>query len=205
MGMRKMKSSGADGIARHWFPLPLLAVAHLSGVLLGIGCIKLLGPSEGLCTYLGDYLASVAGSEDVVVSLGSVVWAVVRWVIPLMAGGLFPIGLITVPLVLAVHGFFLSCAIAAMLMAFQRAGIWLCVVTFGVQTLLIFPALLMIGVESFSSAVERTSLGKPFEKERNGLGVSFALLPSVGLLLLGIALQYTVMPGLLRAVSQRLL
>ena len=184
-------------------------------VLLGVffaaggaaGCL-FAGMADGeggasLARYLADYLTLASGGT-VERSFWPILWQELRYFAAAAVLGVTALGVIGMPVLFCVRGFFFAFSVACFCRVFGGIGLVPALVLFGLPALLWAPALFLTGVQGLLSA--RCLLGR-------GLGDVHAALPFTpfywlrigicGLLTLACALaEYAAVPILLRAAAR---
>lgn len=186
-----------------WMGWPYLTVLLLSFLLGALGgfFLAISGDfSNELRGYLMDYFQFTA-QGSVEVSFVSVVWDCIRWPLAVLAFSFTALGAVAIPLLIFTRGFLLSYAAASICAILGRDGSVAALVLFWSTVLLVLPALFVISCECLRSACSRlpgaaASAGKWCRPE--------VLLPTVGVLAIAVALQWTLTPGILSAVCIRL-
>lgn len=185
-----------------------LAVLALSFLLGGIGGCVLAALASGqggeeLCAYLSDYLA-LAGEGELPRGLWPVLWGQLKVLLLTLILGITALGVVGLPVVFGVRGFFFTFSSACFCRVFGGRGLFAAFALLGLPALLWIPALFLAGVRGFSSACAllRQSLGE-------GRGGPVWRGPCwyqaglcVGLALGAGALEYWVAPVLLRAAAR---
>lgn len=174
----------------------------------GAGCL-FAAMSDGagageLSAYLAGYLELARGG-DLPRELWAVLWGQIKYQLAAVALGLTALGVVGLPVLFGVRGFFLSFSAACFFRVFGGRGMLPAFALFGLPALLWAPALFLSGTPGLLAAQKllRRSLGE----ERGGsplldrslwvrAGVSMGLALAAGLL------EYWVVPVLLRAAAR---
>lgn len=181
-----------------------------SSFLLGgcVGCLTAaLSSGEGagiLCEYLSDYLI-LAGQGGLPSELWPALWGQLKYLLAVMVLGFTVIGVLGIPLLMGIRGFFLAFSAACFVRVFGSAGAFPAFILFGLPALLWAPALFLAGVQSWSGALallhrmigdggRRGFYLGTLDWGRAGLCVGLTL--GCGLL------EYWVVPVLLRAAAR---
>ena len=184
-----------DGLTQ----LAMLGVCFLAGGLSGFFFSGLGGDSSELIDYLRCYFQS-AGQGSVEPSLWSSVWDLARWPLLAFLLGSTALGALGLPILLGVRGFLLSFSAATLARLFGLPGVAASLAVFGVTALVAVPVLFVVSVDAFRQSLGRLSGERsPAWNQRIQ-----ALSPCVGLLVLAVALQQTLMPALLTVVCSHL-
>lgn len=184
----------------------LLAVLVLSFLLGGgAGCLlAALAGGEGareLSTYLSDYLTAVQTSE-LSPELFVVVWEQSKVLLAALLLGLTSLGVLGLPLLFGVRGFFFTFSAACFCRVFGGRGALPAFVLFALPALLWAPALFLLGTSGFCSS--RRLLGRTLGEGGGSLfpvnwyqaGVCLCLSLTAGLL------EFWVVPVLLRGMTR---
>lgn len=203
MGMRIRKKLDLPSEQRT--TLALLSIAFLIGGTAGCLLAVLSGKASAdeLSRYLADYLALAQGGE-LPRGLWLLVWDQVKYLLAALILGVTALGIVGLPILFGVRGFFLSFPAACFCRVFGGRGLFPAFVLFGLPALLWAPALFLVGVPGFLSAQElmRRSLGEG----RGGVPLNGAYWCRAGLcvclVLVAGLLEYWVVPVLLRAAAR---
>lgn len=198
---------------KHW-DLPsgqrgALAVLGLFFFLGGAGGCLFAALSDGegavqLASYLGDYLL-LARDGGVTPSLWSLLWTRGRDLLAVFVLGLTALGVVGIPLLLGVRGFFLCFSVGCFCRVFGTAGLLPAFALFGLPALLWAPGLFLMGVPGLGQA--KGLLDRSLAPGGRGVGLPVAgQLRRTGVgagLILGCALlEYWVVPVLLEACAR---
>lgn len=185
-----------DGLTQ----LAILGVCFLVGGLGGFFFSSLGGDSPELLDYLRRYFQAAGQGNGVEPSLLSSVWELTRWPLAAFLLGSTALGALGLPVLLGARGFLLSFAAVTLARLFGLPGVAASLSVFGVTALVAVPVLFVVSVDAFRQSLSRLSGERsPAWNQR-----AQALSPCVGLLVLAVALQQTLMPALLTAVCSRL-
>lgn len=196
MGSRIKAAPVWDGLTQ----LTILGVCFLAGGLSGFFFSSLGGDSPELMDYLSSYFQSVGQGSGVEPSLWSSAWELTRWPLAAFLLGSTALGALGLPVLLGVRGFLLSFATATLARLFGLPGVAVSLAVFGVTALVAVPVLFVVSLDAFRQSLGRLSGERsPVWNQRIQ-----ALSPWVGLLVLAVALQQTLMPALLTVVCNRL-
>lgn len=191
-----------------WGPgaaVAVLGVAFLLGGIAG-GMFAGLAQGEGaleLGNYLSDYL-TLAAEGTVLRSVWPVLWEQLRYLLAAVILGLTAIGVVGLPILFCVRGFFFSFSVGCFFRVFGGAGLLPALVLFGLPALLWAPGFFLAGTQGLSNAqaLLRRGLGEGRWElpacqmvywARNGLCCVLFLVCS--------ALEYVVVPVLLKAAA----
>lgn len=196
MGSRIKAAPVWDGLTQ----LAILGVCFLAGGLSGFFFSSLGGDSPELMDYLSRYFQSAGQGSGVEPSLWFSIWELTRWPLAAFLLGSTALGALGLPVLLGVRGFLLSFATATLARLFGLPGVAASLAVFGVTALVAVPVLFVISLDAFRQSLGRLSGEKsPTWNQRIQ-----ALSPCLGLLVLAVALQQTLMPALLAVVCSRL-
>lgn len=172
------------------------------------GCI-LAAWSDGqgaqeLSAYLEDYLF-LAGEGELAGRLWPVVWDRMRDLLAAMILGATVFGIVGLPVLMGVQGFFLSFSVGCFCRVFGGAGLLPAFALFGLPALLWAPSLFLIGVQGFQrsrSLLSRT-LGNGGKQAAGYSGDFWRRIGLCAGLSLGCALlEHWVVPVLLEACAR---
>ena len=208
IGCTEVRALGKKGRELDWPWGAALAVLGLSFLLGGCaGCLLAgLAGGEGgreLSAYLTDYLAAV----DTMPSPGlwTVLWEQGKSLLAALLLGMTALGVLGLPLLFGVRGFFFTFSAACFCRVFGAGGVLSGFILFALPALLWAPALFLAGTQSLRSS--RQLLGRALGEERTGpvFGRPAYWCTAglcAGLTLAGGLLEYWVVPVLLRAAVQ---
>lgn len=185
---------------RGWPYLFTLLICFSVGALCGFLLAFLGEPSIELENYLLDYFGLVS-ERELGISFFSVFWDCVRWPLFVILFGFTAFGVVLIPLVFLIRGFLLSYSVASFGVLLGDKGVAVAAVLFGISVLLILPVLFVIGCESLRAVCMR--LPKSSFSGENCFKPE-VLLPSIGVLAIAVALQWTLTPNLLSTACARL-
>lgn len=200
MGMRIRKKW--DLPSEQTVALVMLAAAFLLGGITGSVFVSMSSEAgaQELSGYLTGYLA-LAETEELPRGLWQVLWGQLKFFLAALALGLTGLGVIGLPVLFGVRGFFFTFPVACFFRVFGVSGFFPAFLLLGLSALLWAPALFLIGVPGFLSAQRqlRRSMGEGRgEIPTSGAYWSRAGL-CVGLSLAAGLLEFWVVPVLLRA------
>ena len=185
--------------------LVLLGALFLAGGTVGCLFAGLADGAGGasLAGYLADYL-TLAANGTVARSFWPLLWQEARYFLAAAVLGLTALGLVGIPAVLCVRGFFLGFSAACFCRVFGLAGLVPAAVLFGLPALLWAPALFLTGVQGVLSS--RCLLLRVLGDSRGGPPFSSAYwlrLAGCAVLVLACAMaEYAAVPVLLRAAAR---
>ena len=196
MGSRFRSAPAWDGLTQ----LAILGVCFAAGALGGFffsGCSK---DDPELLGYLSQYFQMAGHGSGIEPLLWSSVWDLGRWPLAAFLLGGTALGAIGIPVLLGARGFLLAFSVATFARLFGLSGMAVSLAAFGVTALVAVPVLFVASTAAF-----RQSLGRLSGEQSPAWGERVqALAPCIGLLVLAVALQQTVMPALLTAVCARM-
>lgn len=199
MGMRIRKKW--DLPSDQTVALVILAVAFLLGGIAGSVFISLsseVGARE-LSDYLTGYL-TLAETEELPRSLWPVLWGQLKFSLAALALGLTGLGVIGLPVLFGLRGFFFAFPIACFIRVFGGGGFFPAFLLFGLPALLWAPALFLIGAPGFLFAQWqfRRSMGEGRGEFLSGGAYWSRAGLCVGMSLAAGLLEFWVVPVLLR-------
>lgn len=192
-----------------WLPTLLpLAISFFLGTV--VGCLWAGGVAEAesgtLTAYIEGYLTAARSGALTVPSLFSLLWETFRWPLLTWILAFTAIGVIGIPVLFALRGFFLAFAVASFVRVLGGAGGVLAVLLFGITGLLTIPVLFVLGTQGLTAccALGARLLG---EKRRGGTPYGRAYFLRSGIcffvLFVSVCVEQTVLPALLTAVVGR--
>lgn len=185
-----------DGLTQ----LIFLGICFAAGALSGFLFSGLGGDSSELLDYLHRYFQLAGQGNGADPSLWSSIWDLTRWPLAAFLLGSTAFGALGVPALLGVRGFLLAFSSTTFARLFGLPGMAVSLAAFGVTALVAVPVLFVVSADAFRQSLSRLSGERaPAWNQRVQ-----ALTPCMGLLVLSIALQQTLMPALLTAVCARL-
>lgn len=186
---------GQSGLAR----LAVLAFCFALGALFGVFLSGLSPDDPSLREYLLRYFQSSAVQGGLNIPLWTSIWDLVRWPLFVFLLGGTALGLAGVPALLAARGFLLAYAASMFTRLFGFPGMAASLTAFGVAALVSLPVLFAVSADAFGHALDRMRGARSPEWG----GRAQALAPCVGLLVLAVALQRTLMSALFSAVCAK--
>lgn len=186
-----------------WSGLPyliVLLVSFLVGACIGGFLAFLLGPSPELSDYLSEYCVALSQGR-LCPSFLTVLWDCVRWPLFTALLGVTVLGVVGIPVLFAVRGFLLSFSTTTFCLLLGHRGLAVAAVLFSVAILLVLPALFVLGCDWLRISCLRlpnspSSAGKQYRIE--------SVLVCTGVLVVSVAVQWTVIPAVLTALCSRL-
>lgn len=138
--------------------LVVLSLAFSLGALAGLLLAAQVDGDgqESLSAYLLAYLDAARTGNAVPPEPAAALWEAVRWPLPTFVLGFTALGAIGIPVIFAVRGFLLSFAVSSFVRIFGGSGAILAFFAFGFTGMLSLPALFLLGVQGFLSALELT-------------------------------------------------
>lgn len=179
-----------------WPYLCVLLISFFVGILGGTLFACFLDPGSELVEYLERYCAQLA-QENFRVSFASVLWDCVRWPLYTVALGFTVLGIVGIPVLFAIRGFLLSFSSVTFGLLLGLRGVAVAASLFAVLTLLVLPVLFTLGCDGLRTAY----LHLPNAIPTSGKLYRFEIwLVCIGVLAVSVAVQWTVIPAVLRAI-----
>ena len=197
-GKRICSASSWDGLTQ----LAVLGVCFAAGALGGFFFSAAAGERQELADYLQRYFQMTASGEWTAPSLLASAWELFRWPLAALLLGLTALGAVGLPLLLAARGFILSFSAATFVRLFGLPGLGAAAAAFGLTAVIAVPVLFAVSQNAFRQSLARLSGNAPSPAPWSQRLMAQA--PCLGLLILAVTLQQTVMPALLTAVCARL-
>ena len=189
----------------HGASLLVLSGAFLVGGIAG-GLFAGLAQGEGaleLGNYLSDYL-TLAAEGTVLRGFWPVLWEQFQYLLAAVVLGITAVGVIGLPLLFGVRGFFFSFSVGCFFRVFGIAGLLPALVLFGLPALLWAPGFFLAGTQGLPNAqcLLRRGLGEsrlelPVCQMFYWIRIGFCCV----LFLVCSALEYVVVPVLLKAAA----
>lgn len=207
--MGKRERNGHIGSLEQRIPIALLCILFVIGGLAGS---VFIGVAEGkdiweLSSYLSDYM-KLAAEGTVPRTFGPILWKQVQYFLAVMILGMTGIGIVGIPVIFCIRGFFLSFSVGCFFKVFGSSGMLPALVFFGIPALLWAPGLFLAGVPGMANAqyLFRRGMGNG----RAGVAFDFSSYwARMGLccvlFLICSAVEYLVVPVLLRAAAHTVL
>ena len=206
MGVRIRKKW--DLLSEQSVALAVLSTAFLLGG--GLGCLVTALAGEDGRAELGSYLTrylSLAREGQLPRELWPLLWGQLKYALLALVLSLTALGVVGLPVLFGVRGFFFSFSVACFCRVFGGQGLFPAFVLFGLSALLWASALFMVGIPGLLSA--RQQLRRALGDGRGGWSVGAAYWcragACVGLSLAAGLLEYWVVPVLLRGLVRTML
>ena len=202
MGKREQEQWGL--LIGHGAGIALLSVVFLLGGIGGVLFSSVAGGDDAqqLSDYLIDYL-TLAGEGIVFRPLWDLIWEQLKYLLAVSLLGLTALGIVGVPVLFGVRGFFFSFSVGCFCRIFGWTGFIPALVLFGLPALLWGPAFFLAGFQGLSSS--RCLFRRCLGDTRCPLPFSTAywlrLCFCVFLSFLCVGIEYFVVPSLLRAAA----
>lgn len=137
----------------HGASVVVLGAAFLLGGIAG-GLFAGLAQGEGaleLGSYLSDYL-TLAAEGTVIRSFWPLLWEQMRYLLAAVVLGVTAIGVVGLPVLFGVRGFFFTFSVGCFFRVFGGAGLLPALVLFGLPALLWAPGFFVAGTQGLSNA-----------------------------------------------------
>lgn len=143
--------------------LIVLPAALLCGVVAGSVSASLIdgGVNSEILA-----LITAAASESILLKNA---WNILRLPLILSFLGFTPLGTVLIPLAVGVKGYTFSYTVGAIIKVYGVSGIWIALSIFGLQALVLFPALILLSAQNLSTA---TAQAKLLFKGKNSIATS---------------------------------
>lgn len=144
-----------------WSPMnegtPALVVTAAFFALGGLtGCLLALwsagSGAQAMADYLDRFLAAAGEGALYAPSLPELLWRSVRWPLAAFLLGFTALGLLGIPVLAGLRGFFLAFSIASFAQSYGRGGLALAFLLLGVPALAGVPAFFLLATQSFAAA-----------------------------------------------------
>lgn len=192
-----------------WLPALLpLAISFFLGTVTGCLWAGWAAEAESgtLTAYIEGYLSAARSGALTVPSVFSLLWETFRWPLLTWILAFTAFGVIGIPVLFALRGFFLAFAAASFIRVLGGAGAVLSVLLFGVTGLLTLPVLFVLGTQGFTACC---TLGARLlgDKHRGGIPYERTYFLRSGIcffvLLLSVCMEQAILPVLLTAAVGR--
>lgn len=110
------------------------------------------GGDEALRAYLEQFLASASEGQLNTPAWPELIWRTVRWPLAAFLFAFTGLGLLGIPAISSLRGFFLAFSIASFARVYGRTGVGAAFLLLGVTGLVSIPVFLLLSVQSFSQA-----------------------------------------------------
>ena len=128
--------------------------------------------AEALYSYLEQFLALAQEGGLSVPEFPTLLWRTFRWPLVAFLLSFTALGLMGIPMLSALRGFFLAFSVAAFSRAYGRDGLTIAFLLQGIPGLLSVPSFLLLATQSFSSAFRLAGRGSgqgrrelPYDRE----------------------------------------
>lgn len=110
------------------------------------------GGDEALHAYLEQFLSTASEGQLNVPMWPELIWRTVRWPLAAFLFAFTGLGLLGIPVLSSLRGFFLAFSIASFARVYGRTGVNAAFLLLGVTGLVSIPVFLLLSVQSFSNA-----------------------------------------------------
>ncbi len=172
------------------------------GILLGgmIHSVVANGADQQLRDYLMQFAKITAQSEDMPGAAVSVLVTYFRYPVLLFLCGFMAAGIVLIPTLCVVQGFFLSFAVHCFASALGRSGVMLALSAFGVRCLFTLPCTLFLAMYALSASVQLVQVrtgGRRKERMTRDRAYVWRFAICAIVLLVGVIVELSVVPKLL--------
>jgi stage II sporulation protein M len=130
----------------------LCAALFICGSIIGTVAAGLLQDGASLRAYLADFLSGYQNAADAP-NLLLAVWSAVKYHLLAVFLGFSVLGVVFIPALSALRGFFLCFSISAVIRCLGRKGLLLTLSLFGLNTLMTIPCYFILAAASFSASL----------------------------------------------------
>ena len=198
-GTNRRRSAGCT-MWSGWPYLTVLLVSFFVGVLGGIALAFFVDPGTGFSNYLRQYCVTLSEGRPHV-SFFAAAWDCVRWPLLTAVLGLMAPGVVGIPVLFVVRGFLLSFSIATFGRLLGPQGITVAAALFAVLLLFVLPTLFVLGCNGLRAACLHLPNAVPTPGKQYRLET---WLICIGVLAVSAAVQWTVIPVVLRSACSQL-
>ena len=128
-----------------------------------VGCLMAFrihtGGADALYAYLEQFLALAREGGLSLPEFPALLWRTLRWPLAAFLLGFTALGLLGIPLLSALRGFFLAFSVASFSRAYGHSGLTVAFLLQGIPGLLSVPAFLLLATQSISSAYRLAGRG----------------------------------------------
>lgn len=159
--MRKQwKGAWRISVGEYWGGLLALGSSFAVGGLLGCLMASWIGGdgSDGLMDYIQSFLQAAQGDYTKSPAILPLLWEQARYPLVTVLLGFTALGVIAIPALFAMRGFFLSFAISAFVRMFGGDGVALSLVLFGLSGVISVPVLFVLGTQGWQ--ISRSLAGR---------------------------------------------
>lgn len=146
--MFSLQDSGTN-----YFGLIICGAMFLCGCIIGTVSAGFVSDGESLRQYISSYVAQVSGETLGKPEFLSALFGACKYHLIAIFLGFSILGVICIPLLSAIRGFFLCFSISAFVRLFGSSGILLALSVFGTGTLITVPCYFILAVSSFSASL----------------------------------------------------
>ena len=134
--------------------LMVCAIFFVSGIVIGTFSARTLDTAETWALYnsISGYLSQIADGTYISPGFLSVLWSTGRYHLLILFLGFSLLGVLCLPIVSGMRGFYLSFSIAAFLRAFGTEGWPVAFSLFGVGALITVPSFFLLASQSFTAS-----------------------------------------------------
>ncbi len=144
-------SPAAEGTPALVASAAFFTLGGLTGCLLAFR-VTAVG-AEAMTAYLDRFLAAAQAGSLELPALPELLWRSVRWPLAAFLLGFSVLGVLGIPVLCSVRGFFLAFAIASFAQAYGINGLAVAFFLLGIPGFLSVPAFIVLTTQSFSAAV----------------------------------------------------
>lgn len=143
-------SPTAEGVSALVVTAAFFAFGTTVGCLLAFRATE--GGAEALNTFLEHFLSLAQDGRMVFPDFFQLFWRCIRWPMTVFLLGFSVLGILGVPILSGLRGFFLAFSAASFSRAYGRAGLTAAFLLVGIPAIAAIPAFFLLSVQSFSSA-----------------------------------------------------
>ena len=176
-----------------------------------VGCLTAFrihtGGAEALYSYLEGFLALAQEGGLSLPEFPVLLWRTFRWPLAVFLLSFTALGLLGVPLLSALRGFFLAFSVASFSRAYGHSGLTVAFLLQGIPGLLAVPTFLLLATQSFSTAYKLAGRGSGQGRRELPYGRDYFLLCGIcaGILLVSLLVECYLVPILVTGWAGALL
>lgn len=174
--MYKLSSRRARPSNDTFFGLMVLVIFFLCGIVVGTLSASTLDDQSALAlkSSMTQHLHQITNSTDASPGLVSVFWSLGRYQLFALFLSFSLLGVVCLPIVSGMKGFFLSFSIAAFIRIFGSSGLPVAFALFGTAALITIPCFFVLASQAFTIS---TRLGKSMMQRTQAKGLLRTLFP----------------------------
>lgn len=157
-------------LGEYWNGLAVTGSCFAVGGLLGCLLASWIGGagSDGLTSYIQSFLQAAQGEYAASPAILPLLWEQVRYPLAVVLLSFTALGVIAIPALFGLRGFFLSFAISAFVRMFGGDGIVFALILFGLSGVISVPVLFVLGAQGWQRSCTLAGRGGKRRKSDGG-------------------------------------